>query len=176
VLTLLVLALALFSVAIFALRLTLRLRRFQDERQWHPLDFTRRLTLIESRLERLETDNGSASRAKPPSGSERVVPADMTKEKISVPSASEGRGLPQQGGVPLIAVPDLTTIDSHMDGNAEPALGDRYTEIWSLAAAGVPGEDIARRTGQPIGQVELIIGLYRQIHSGRSQVNNARTQ
>ena len=45
--------------------------------------------------------------------------------------------------------------------------------IWALADAGAPAEAIARETGQPIGQVELILGLRRQL--GRARRGAART-
>jgi hypothetical protein len=45
---------------------------------------------------------------------------------------------------------------------AAEALSRRHGPIWDLAAAGEPAGEIARATGQPIGQIELILALRRQ--------------
>ncbi len=41
-------------------------------------------------------------------------------------------------------------------------LSQRYAAIWDLADSGASPDVIARATGQPIGQIELILGLRRQ--------------
>jgi hypothetical protein len=56
----------------------------------------------------------------------------------------------------LIAVPDLTASSS---SSPPDELARRFGSIWDLAEAGASPESIARDTGQPIGQVELILGL-----------------
>ena len=37
-------------------------------------------------------------------------------------------------------------------------------------------DEIARQTGQPIGEVELIVGLYRQLHPSRGATQHVRPQ
>ena len=70
--------------------------------------------------------------------------------------AAEARG----AGPTLIEVPDLGITEGEADPGAE--LGRRYGGIWELADAGATAEAIARATGQPVGQVELILNLRRQ--------------
>ena len=62
-------------------------------------------------------------------------------------------------GPTLIAVPDLA-VPAEPSGVSEE-LTRRFGAIWELADAGHGAAAIARRTGQPIGQVELILGLRR---------------
>ena len=52
-------------------------------------------------------------------------------------------------------------------------LTQRYAAIWSLAASGSSAEVIARATGQPVGQIELILGLRRQIDGTRTTIPHA---
>ena len=61
------------------------------------------------------------------------------------------------------------------DPQVETDLGERHGEVWALAATGVAPEEIARQTGQPIGQIELIVGLYRQVRSSRGPLDHARS-
>ena len=75
----------------------------------------------------------------------------------------------------MIAIPDLGAVEDESEGCAVSALGERHGEAWTLAAAGVPPEEIARQVGQPIGQIELIVGLYRRLHSSRGSIDNARS-
>ncbi|HEX8204327.1 MAG TPA: hypothetical protein VF590_27865, partial [Isosphaeraceae bacterium] len=65
-------------------------------------------------------------------------------------------------GPTLIAVPDLAGPPGEAEA-ASAELARRFGAIWDLADAGAPAEAIARGTGQPIGQVELILGLRRQL-------------
>jgi hypothetical protein len=76
----------------------------------------------------------------------------------------------------LIAIPDLGAVEEESDERAGSELGERHGEAWTLAAAGVPPEEIARQTGQPIGQIELIVGLYRRLHSSRGSIDHARSR
>jgi hypothetical protein len=61
----------------------------------------------------------------------------------------------------LIAVPSLES--SLGDRDFAGGLKERHAAIWALADTGAAPEVIARATGQPIGQIELILGLRRQI-------------
>jgi hypothetical protein len=67
----------------------------------------------------------------------------------------------------LIAVPNLAGVGGAAEESASSAelerLGSRFSAIWELAEAGASADAIARATGHPIGQVELILGLRRQL-------------
>ena len=63
-------------------------------------------------------------------------------------------------GPTLIAVPNLSVAAP--EATEMPAdLARRFGAIWALADAGTSPESIARQTEQPVGQVELILGLRR---------------
>lgn len=73
-------------------------------------------------------------------------------------------------GPTLITVPHLGAQSSESSGaELSSALGRRFGSLWVLAEAGASAESIARETGQPIGQVELILGLKRQLDGGLTQ-------
>lgn len=65
---------------------------------------------------------------------------------------------PVEGPV-LIAVPSLASIPVEMSSEVAAEFDRRFGPIWALADAGAPPDAIARETGHPIGQVELILGL-----------------
>ncbi len=80
------------------------------------------------------------------------------------------RGEPEPPSGPiLITVPDLAAKEARPASPLE--LDQRFASIWAMADAGLSAEVIARDTGQPIGQVELILGLKRP----RAAVRGART-
>jgi hypothetical protein len=66
------------------------------------------------------------------------------------------------GGPTLIAVPNLASPPS-MASEAAAELDRRFGAVWAMADSGAPIEVMARETGYPIGQVELILGLRRQL-------------
>jgi hypothetical protein len=71
----------------------------------------------------------------------------------------------------LIAVPNLS---AGFDRQAtHSGLSHRHAAIWDLADSGASAEVIARATGQPIGQIELILGLRRQLDGGRTSIPHA---
>lgn len=73
-------------------------------------------------------------------------------------------------GPTLIAVPDLTAgARPHATSSVSRELGRRYGAIWELADAGEPADAIARATGQPVGQIELILALRRQAAAGAAE-------
>jgi hypothetical protein len=76
----------------------------------------------------------------------------------------------------LISVPNLAEDGRPVDPRLGTELGQKHSEVWSLADAGLASEEIARRTGQPIGQVELIVGLHRRIHPSRGPAEHVRSQ
>lgn len=65
----------------------------------------------------------------------------------------------------LISVPDLSTPPAAPGPLVAPVaseLAQRFGSIWKLADEGATADAIARLTGQPIGQIHLILGLRRQ--------------
>jgi hypothetical protein len=72
----------------------------------------------------------------------------------------------------LIAVPNLEGEPHDREGSVS-ALKERYAAIWALADNGAKPDVIARATGQPIGQIELILGLRRQIDGTRTIFSHA---
>ncbi|WP_165245664.1 hypothetical protein [Paludisphaera soli] len=93
----------------------------------------------------------------------------IERRRASGSSYGEGRDRDAEDDSPpaaLISVPDLG-----VEGGADDAAGfaEKHHEIWTLVEAGrTPGE-IALATGRPIGQVELIVGLYRQHQASHLQ-------
>ncbi len=73
----------------------------------------------------------------------------------------------------LIAVPDLS-YQGEGDGEDADSLARKHGEVWALAEAGRDPAAIADATGRPIGQVELIVGLYRQVQATRNVGDHAR--
>jgi hypothetical protein len=67
-------------------------------------------------------------------------------------------------GPTLITVPDLSAPPAEAS-EASAELARRYGPLWDLADSGASAESIARASGQPIGQVELILGLRRRSRS-----------
>jgi hypothetical protein len=65
-------------------------------------------------------------------------------------------------GPTLISVPDLSSAAAD-SAAASAELEQRFGPIWDMAATGAAAEEIARATGHPVGQVELILGLRRQL-------------
>lgn len=120
-----------------------------------------RVREIDAALARLEAvvERASALKGKTPVSS-RLFP--------NGPAAC-WRGDPPSGpAVPeptLIAVPDLAASAVEAEDGAAAELIERYGPIWELADTGASPEAIARSTGQPIGQVELILGLRRQLNN-----------
>ena len=73
----------------------------------------------------------------------------------------------------LIAVPTLEGASNDRDVTVS-GLKERHAAIWTLAENGATAEVIARATGQPVGQIELILGLRRQIDGTKSSAAHAR--
>lgn len=89
-------------------------------------------------------------------GAISIRPASSTF-RVDVP---EG---PADAGPTLIAIPNLAAPPQEETESAAAELGQRFGAIWDLADEGASPEAIARRTGQPVGQVELILALRRQL-------------
>jgi hypothetical protein len=90
---------------------------------------------------------------KPPVAPRKTIPPAPRFDRAEGPAVA---------GPTLIAVPSLASEGSdEATHDAAEALGRRYGPIWALADEGVAPEAIARATGQPIGQVDLILALRR---------------
>ena len=81
------------------------------------------------------------------------------------PRTPERSSLTPMPAPTLIAVPDLgaTTPGPSATIPTDSELGRRFGPIWQMAESGASAGAIARATGQPIGQVELILGLRRRL-------------
>jgi hypothetical protein len=125
-------------------------------------DLTRRQRSIEALLGQIEASREPVAEPTGTSGSAVRLPQGPRSDRAA-PSAV--------AGPTLIAVPSLTAAPADTSDAAAAELAERFGAIWALADAGQTPEAIARSTGQPIGQVELILGLRRQLSSqtgGRS--------
>jgi hypothetical protein len=165
-------SMAAMGVITVALLRKLDLLRVHSERRLDELNS--RLNLIESRL-----DSFTGGTAKPPPPRDGILGPELVG-----PGRSGGASFPRPrpfepsvppGGPPLIAVPNLAAEEDEPDLQAESELVKRHAEVWPLAAAGMPPAEISRQTGQPIGQVELIVGLYRRLHASRGRIDHARS-
>jgi hypothetical protein len=105
--------------------------------------------------------------------------SETSQLPISSAAATRPRGMshrePSSSSPTLIVVPDLAEGGRAVDPQVEANLKERHGEVWALASSGAAPEEIARRTGQPIGQVELIVGLHRQVTSSRGPLDHARS-
>jgi hypothetical protein len=111
---------------------------------------------LESLLGRLKTESESA-----PAVRIKIPAGPRTNRRVDRTASSA------VAGPTLITVPDLSSSPGEA-ALASAALGRRFGAIWALADSGASAEAIARGTGQPIGQVELILGLRRQLEAATS--------
>lgn len=168
--------LACLAVAVILWMLTTRqmkMTRRETEQRLQML--VQRLLVIESRINELENHGRRApdDHEEPPG---HAVKGE-SKQDRRTHSFLDGRADQAARNEPiLIAIPDLGAVEEESDERAGSELGERHGEAWTLAAAGVPPEEIARQTGQPIGQIELIVGLYRRLHSSRGSIEHARSR
>ena len=72
----------------------------------------------------------------------------------------------------MIAVPNLAAALNDREASVS-GLTQRYAAIWTLADNGGSPEVIARATGQPRGQIDLILGLRRQVDANRTTIPHA---
>jgi hypothetical protein len=168
-LTCLVVAVTLWMLA------TRQVKTARSETEQRLQMLTQRLLVIEFRIDELESHGRQAAddHAKPHrhSAPGESKPGRRPQSFLDVPVGLDARHEPT-----LIAIPDLGAVEEESDERAGSELGERHGEAWTLAAAGVPPEEIARQTGQPIGQIELIVGLYRRLHSHRGSIDHARSR
>jgi hypothetical protein len=125
-----------------------------------------RLDALAGRIARLEVREAAPGPvvAASPAPAPAAAPRAQRREPIR---RIEPAAATAVAGPTLIAVPNLAAAtvagESGPAGLASTELGRRFGAIWELADAGVAAEAIARAAGQPIGQVELILGLKRQL-------------
>jgi hypothetical protein len=133
------------------------------------------LRALRTRVERCEStlralrEEVVASELLPSAGSPTAFPSGPIARRRSgrhpVP-AMDGIGEPK-----LITVPKLPAAQDRQAMHG--GLSQRYAAIWELAESGASPDAIARATGQPIGQIELILGLRRQMDAGRTNIPHA---
>jgi hypothetical protein len=127
----------------------------------------RRIGALAERIARLESRGGEfVPRAEPTPT--RASPRQATRRV----DGSEPRVM---AGPTLIAIPDLAATGGWVPAPSTTTdLGRRFGSIWELAADGASAEAIARETGQPVGQVELILGLKRKLDASTSTSGGPR--
>jgi hypothetical protein len=111
-----------------------------------------------------ESSRGNATRPRP-------IPAAATMGWLRSDGAEAAPG-GSPGEVRLISVPNLAAATGDREAMLS-GLTQRYAAIWALADKGATADVIARATGQPIGQIELILGLRRQIDGTRTTIPHA---
>ena len=119
-------------------------------------ELAEKLRAVEARLAAVEAGSGSSSGV------------SVARRWGSLGGARRvDRGAPATlGGPTLIAVPSLSSSSSSSSSivpEVAAELDRRFGAVWALADSGAATETLARQTGYPIGQVELILGLRRQI-------------
>ena len=167
----------LFSMAAMGLLGVLILRKHEAQlgRSEQRLDeLASRMGLIESRFDR--SDRAEVTTA--------VAWEGLPGPTSHVSSRANSAGPLRQGSFSrnearssstLIAIPDLAAETTELNAESESEMVRRHPEVWNLAAAGMTPGEIARQTEQPIGQVELIVGLYRRLNSSRGRIDHARS-
>ena len=131
-----------------------------------------RLGELARRLQQIESRSAIPASDSPRQRSAKAGAADHSVARSTL-GADYSAQAPSR--LTLISVPDLAAASRDQSLADDGGLGQRHAEIWALAAAGASTEEIAGQTGQPIGQVELIVGLYRRSSSHRGTADHARS-
>jgi hypothetical protein len=139
-----------------------------SEKRWRTLaDDVRRL---ENRLTQLESTGPPETKRR---GHFRAGASPSRGNPRADPSAGRGPARASSSSEPrLIAVPNLEATPQDRDLTLS-GLKERHAAIWALADSGAVPEVIARATGQPIGQIQLILGMRRQIDATRAHASHA---
>jgi hypothetical protein len=149
-----------------------QLEKLMEER-WNEL--TAELRRIEGRLA-LAEGAGHSANGKPELGSSQNGTNGRSLPNRPFLSNwrrnAEPRALPHEDDTSLISVPNLASSPDDREPASSP-LSQRYSAIWSLADQGASPEVIAKATGQPIGQIDLILGLRRHIDGPRTTIPHA---
>ncbi len=122
-----------------------------------PDDLDDRVRSLEARLARLEAEGVAQGRK----SSTASGPGDPKRIR-----RLDRRQVASSDGPVLIAVPSLASTPSAALTEAAAEFDRRFGAIWALADSGAPLDEIARQTGHPVGQVELILGLRRPKNAG----------
>ncbi len=121
---------------------------------------------LEDRFGELESAGSDGGRGQSISVGRASTRADAKAEstrRMKSPSSQKSTVIERDGAeLSLIAVPKLEPAPFDRGVNVS-ALKERYAAIWALADSGATLEQMARASGQPMGQIELILGLRRQI-------------
>jgi hypothetical protein len=104
---------------------------------------------------------------------QRLAQIDPRPTSASVAASSPPALKHSEAAPSLIAVPDLSYQGDGAGDDAE-SLARKHGDVWALVEAGRDPSEIADATGRPIGQVELIVGLYRQYQAPRNVGDHAR--
>jgi hypothetical protein len=140
-----------------------------------------RLAVLDSALRRIEI---RLQEQGPPAASMsadlRVDPGVRPSPSRPKPtgSARSGAGHLPEDWPTLISVPNLSTRGRAVGTQAEAArratasgeLAGRFGRVWQMADEGEPADRIALATGQPIGQVELVLNLRRLLLEEHGEV------
>jgi hypothetical protein len=169
-------ALAILLLSVAWLMMTRRQARSEQSVERRFADLTHQLRALEARLERFFEEFG-----KTPAREGELVHSQTSRPRWSGPLWPITRAQPRRNPAttrvdgaepPLIVVPNLAAAANDREVVVN-GMTQRYAAIWSLAASGSSAEVIARATGQPIGQIELILGLRRQIDGTRTNIPHA---
>jgi hypothetical protein len=144
----------------------------QLEKRW--LELTARMSKLEAELGKLANSTPARAQVTVRSGTTgdkrgRFLPLNH----INGPAPGRLDADAIEDEQTLIAVPNLASTPPTDRDAAVNGLTQRYAAIWTLADQGASAEVIARATGQPIGQIELILGLRRQVDGNRTAIPHA---
>jgi hypothetical protein len=143
------------------------------EKRWNEL--AGEVRRLEARLAQAESPGRQGKPTGDPlttDASARFQPDPHRSFPAAWPRRSDAGLLEPLDGPSLIAVPNLAAAPQDREDSVN-GLTQRYAAIWMLADQGASSEMIARATGQPIGQIELILGLRRQIDGTRTNIPHA---
>jgi hypothetical protein len=147
-----------------------RRSRFERELELRWRENKLRLSALESRLEDIEGASvARAVGATHAAGNAAPHGPHRTRARDSGPKPDAAPKTDLAPAPTLITVPSLAPPPSEREASIT-GVTNRYAAIWSLADSGASPDVIARATGQPIGQIELILGLRRQIDASRTKV------
>ncbi len=142
-----------------------RRNRAESEAERVAEDLAEQLRALQSRIDRCEkTLRGWHEAEKAGGSSTPMGPIVWRKSGKGETVTREDPAEPR-----LIAVPKLPASADR--AAMQGGISHRYAAIWELAESGASADAIARATGQPIGQIELILGLRRQMDNGISRTS-----
>lgn len=110
-----------------------------------------------------ETMGRVVTNPKPAESGPRAHPGPPLRRSAPFPLRVDAAEPSAVSGPTLIAIPSLAAASIPSTSAVTNDLGRRFGPIWDLADTGASPDAIARSTGQPIGQVELILALRRQL-------------